>query len=66
MDVAKMGRPELPPEERADERLSVAVTSAEKELVQRAAEADGYTSVSRWIADNIVRRAKTVVKKVRR
>ena len=64
--MAKSGPKPKPPEEVLSERLSIAMTPPQKELIQKAFEIDGGNSLSAWMLDAVLKRAKSVTSKARR
>ncbi|MEM9109506.1 MAG: DUF1778 domain-containing protein [Planctomycetota bacterium] len=60
--MTRRGPKPKPPEEKASERLSIALTPLQKQLIESAAELSGVTT-SQFIAVAANNRAKSVVKK---
>lgn len=60
----RVGRPELPEAERRKNR-SFTATDADWKLMQRAAKREGYSSVSDWIKDSLLAKARRVLSRKR-
>lgn len=66
MELMARGRPPLPPEERADERLNIACTSEQKKKLQDAADLADSPNFSQWALEALLKAAESVEKKTRR
>jgi uncharacterized protein (DUF1778 family) len=58
-----MGRKRLPPEEAREKPLRIRLNTAERQMVDGAAAADGQPNTSAWARAELIRLAKRVLDK---
>lgn len=56
--ITRMGRPQLPDEERRDKPLRIRLTDSERDEIDGGAEAAGYNSTSRWAREMLLKAAE--------
>lgn len=60
--LTRMGRPQLPDEDRRDKPLRIRLTDEERQLLDDAAKAAGCSNTSCWARETLERAAKRLVK----